>query len=108
MTICFEIDGGCRDGALQGVEASLQYLLTNGGELGRLFWLAPGPMTDRWLTGEAFDESQVAQRYQVVARAQRGDCMIIKARHVPVDYPAVDELSESDTAEYSPVRLCRA
>lgn len=106
MTICFEIDGGCRDGALEGVEASLQYLLTNGGELGRIFWLTPGAGADRWLSGEVFNESQVAQRYQVVARAQRGDCMIIKARHVPVDYPSGDPL-ESDTAEFSPITLCK-
>jgi len=108
MTICFEIDGGSRDGVLNGVEASLQYLLTNGGELGRIFWLAPGPINERWLTGDAFDEPQVAQRYQVVARAQRGNRVIIKARHVLVDYPSVDEVAESDTAEFSPVTLCKA
>lgn len=104
MTICFEIEGGCRDGALQGVEASLQYLLTNGGELGRTFWLAPGPTPERWLMGEAFDDAEVAQEYQIVARAQRGELLIVTARHLPTHESS--GTSETDTAEFSPIRLC--
>ena len=103
MTICFELEGGARNGKLQGIEASMQYLLTNGGELGRSFWLAPAIVMEHWFSRDTFDGAQSAERYRIFDRAQQGDRILIKARLLPSPELACQGQPSAESAENSTV-----
>lgn len=85
MRIKFELTGGSYDGtAIGGDEAEFYFRMTDGGTVGKEFWIAPQCGLQHIGPGGKWDTQPPAQKYRVTTRVEEADGVLVRAGSVEV------------------------
>lgn len=83
MQIKLELRGGYYDGAvIEGDGAEFYFRMTNGGTVGKRFWIAPQAGLQRIEAGGKWVKQPSANKYEITERVEISDSVLVSAKFV--------------------------